>query len=644
MPNRKRIFVSVVCLSMAVFTVRTLSQTDSPNLPAKPYAEDSQFGSKVADSLNVRWRSIEYRKTLYNPAVTMYNPAQGQPKSESMSLSCEVDMPDPELVLGTCNDSVIKQITDSQGRDVEIGNVPSRSMFIYRDRPRFRVSRAYVGLDGGPEATRLRLELDGELCKRVSGEIRLKAHFYALIAESLEYVDLPFEPNDNWVSITPDVEIRVREAHNEANRYRFEIEQRPDNVRQAFGMRVGDPLSSRFVVDRQIIRQTSRMGAGGAGSTGGIGGSGSGSGRAEKIRYTIAVNPAHQTIPFEVENIPLPTLSVQAASSAVDSNQTAPAPVKQSLQNIMRRDTRNKTRGMGEQAEPQFNKKIAGLFETRWNSITYTKRLNNPEGSAKGRDQGVSESLGVYCDSEILDPKLIIGTCNRPVIEQVTDGQGRDTDISMSQPGRNMFYTTLRYGMKFVQPSRLAHWEGKARTALGLALRPRHRPFHMNELQPVGIGIPLDPGLLGRGEIGCIKGYFHVLRAESIKHVKVPFKSDEKWVRLTSDMEIQVKEASQKGSSARFEIKQRGQSDDRRHQLLVGDFLPDEIVVDRQFIGADGQSSRLGSMGNRPLPGSVSGGGGIGGRVIDKIDFQIAVGPKHYKIPFEIEHIPLPGP
>jgi len=457
-------------------------------------------------------------------------------------------------------------------------------------------------------------------------------------------VDLPFEPNDNWVSITPDVEIRVREARNEATNYRFEIEQRPDNVRQAFGMRVGDPLPSRFVVGRQIIEQTSAMGAGGWGSSGGIGGSGSGSGRAEKIRYTIAVNPAHQTIPFELEHIPLPTLSVQAPSQASDSKPTSPAPGKQIMQNIMRRDMRNKARGMGEQAEPQFDKKIAGLFETRWNSIAYTKTLNNPEGSAKGRNQSVSESLGVYCVSEILDPRLIIGTCNRPVIEQVMDGQGRDTNISMSQPGWNMLYSTLRYGMKFAPPSRLVQWEGKARVALGLPLLARHRPVRMNELQPVGIGIQLDPGLLGRGEIRCIKGYFHVLAAESIKHVKVPFKSDDKWVRLTPDVEIQVKEASQKGLSARFDIKQRGQAGRRAFPLFIGDRLPGEFIVDRQFIGADGQTSRLGSMGGRPLPGTVSGGGGISGYLVDKIDFKIAVGPTHYKIPFEIEHIPLPAP
>ena len=643
MAKRRIIFVSVVYLSIAVFTAQTLSQTDSPNQPAKqPYAEDLQFGSKIVDSLNVRWRSITYEKRLYNPALTSNK--QAQPKADSLSISCEVDMPEPELVLGTCNDSVIGQITDSQGRDVEIGNVPSRSMFIYRDRPRFRVSRTYVGLDGGPEHTPLRVELDGGLCKRVGGEIRLKGHFYALIAESLEYVDLPFEPNDNWVSITPDVEIRVLEARNEATSYRFEIEQRPDNVRQPFGMRVGDPLPSRFVVDRQIIRQTSAMGADGAGSFGSIGGSGSGSGRAEKIRYTIAVNPAHQTIPFELEQIPLSILAVQSPSQSVDSNQTAPAPVKQSLQNIMRRDMRNKARGMGEHAEPQFDKKITRLFETRWNSITYTKTLNNPESSAKGRDQNLSESLTVYCDSEILDPKLIIGTCDRPVIEQVTDGQGRDTDISMSPPGWNMFYSTLQYGMKFAPPSLLARWEGKARIVLGLSLRARHRPIRMNELQPVGIGIQLDPELLGRGEIGCIKGYFHVLAAESIKHVKVPFESDDKWVRLTGDVEIQVKEASQKGLSAHFDIKQRGQANDRRHQLLVGDILPGEIVVGRQFIGADGRTSRLGSMGRRLLSGRVSGGGSIGGRLIDKIDFMIAVGPTHYKIPFEIEHIPLPKP
>ncbi len=629
---------------MAVFTALTLSQTDNPNQPVKPYAENPKSGDKIADGLDVRWRSIEYRKTLYNPAVTMYNQAQGQPKSESMSLSCEVDMPEPELVLGTCNDCVIEQITDSQGRDIEIGNVPSRSMFIYRDRPRFRVSRAYAGLAGRPEPARLQLELDGGLCKRVSGEIGLKGHFYALLAESLEYVDLPFEPNDNWVSLTADVQIRVREARNEAKSYRFEIDQRPDNVRRVLGMRVGDPLPSRFVANREIVRQTSSTRAGSWGSSGGIAGSGSGSGRAEKIRYTIAVNPTHQKIPFELGNIPLPTFSLQAASSAVDSNQTAPAPVKQNLQNIMWRDMRNKTRGMGEWTEPQFDKQIAKLFRTRWNHITYTKRLSNPEGFAKGRDQSVSESLSVYCNSEILDPKLIIGTCDRPVIEQVTDGQGRDTNISMSQPDWNMFYSSLRYGMKFVQPSRLARLEGRVRRALGLALRARHRPVRMNELQPVGIGIPLNPGLLGRGEIRCIKGYFHVLAADSIKHVKVPFKPDDKWVRLTDDVEIQVSEASQKGSSARFEIKQRGQEDSRRHQLLVGDILPGEIVVGRQFTSANGQSPHPGSMGSRPLHAMVSGSGGIGGYQVDKIDFQIAVGAKHYKIPFEIEHVPLPEP
>ena len=623
-----------------VFAVRTLSQTDNSDQPAKPYAEDSQFGSKVADSLNVRWRYIEYRKTLYNPAANMYNPAQGQPKSESMSLSCQVDMPEPELVLGTCNDCVIEQITDSQGRDIEIGNVPSRSNFVYTNRPRFRVSRAYVGLDGGPEPTRLRLELDGELCKRVSDEISLKGYFHALIAESLEYVDLPFEPNDNWVSLTADVQIRVRVAWNQGNRYQFEIEQQPGNVRQAFGMRVGDPLPSRFVAGRQIIRQTSPMGAGGWGSSGGIGGSGSGSGRAEKIRFAIAVNPAHKKIPFELENIPLPTFSVQAPSSAVDSNQPVPAPVKESLQNIMR----NKALGRGEQIEPQFNKKMAKLFKTHWSYITYTKRLNNPEVSSSGRNQSESESLSVSCNSEILDPKLIIGTCERPIIEQVTDGQGRNIDIDMSQPGRNMFYSSLRYGMKFVQPSLLARLDGKVRVALGLPLLARHRPIRMNELQPVRIGIQLDPGLLGRGEIGCIKGYFHILAADSFKHVKVPFKPDDKWVRLTDDIEIQVSKASLMGSSSHFEIKQRGQEDGRRHQLLVGDILPGEIVVDREFTRADGRSPRPGSMGSRPLYERIGGSGSVGGYLVDKIDFQIAVGPKHYKIPFEIEHIPLPAP
>jgi len=460
---------------------------------------------------------------------------------------------------------------------------------------------------------------------------------------------VPFKANDNWVRLTPDVEIRVLEARNEASMYQYNIEQRPENVPYLVGVRVGDYLPGRLVVGRQCVVQRGAVGASGGGGEGRIGGKGSGIGRAERIRYIIAVNPAHHTVPFELEHIPLAVLSGPTPSQARSSNRTARLPVIQHLQNRARKEKKNEAEKMREQAKLEFNTKVAKCFKVSWHSITYSKTLYNPAVSAKGRDQKVSESLSVSCEAEILDPKLVVGTCKKPIIEQVTDSKGRDTDISRAQPRSSrmyMYYDTPRYrpSRTLTPPSPLAQLEGKA-SALKLPLRPRHRLQRSMELQPVRMGIKLDPGLLGQGqrEIGRVKGYFHALIAESFEHVEVPFKANDKWVRLTSDVEIQVHKAWHTGSAARFDIRQRGRGT-RARRLHVEDRLSGGIVVDREFIGAGGQPDTP-FRGRRSLPGPIGGPGRYNiGRRIEKIDYLIAVGPSHHRIPFEFEHIPLPGP
>ncbi len=621
MPKRRIIFVLVIFFSIAFYSVRAPTQA----------AEISRFNKKITEKLKIRWRSIEYEKTLYNPAFTSNQ--QGQPKSESLSLSCEIEMPNSGLVLAMSPEARIEQITDSQGGNVEFRPLTSQSSLRYQEKPRLSRGFTSAGLPSKPEHIPLRIKLDSKLPERLRGEFGLKGHFYALIAESLEYVELPFKPNDKWVRLTPDVEIRVRQARNEASRYRFEIEQRPGNVRQPFSMRVGDYLPSQLVVDRQIIVQRSAAGAGGWGSSGRIGGTGAGTGRAEKIRFTVAVNPTHQKIPVEFEQIPLSVLTDPAPSQTYSSNRTGPTPVKR----------------MPEQVKPLFDKKVANCFKVNWNWITYSKTLNNPPVSEYSRDQRVWEKLSVCCEAEILDPRLVVGTCDIPTIEQITDGKGRETDISMSVSRLNrMYYRTPRYSMKYSPPSKLIQLEGKVRSALGLPLLTRHRRSKRSlELQPDRLRIQLDPGLLrqDQGEIRLIKGYFHALSAESFKHVKVPFESSDKWVRLTSDVEMQVSKVIRTGSTTRFEIKQRGQAERRASNLCVGDRLSNEIVVDRQFIRANGQPNSVGNRGGRRLPGSIGGNSSIGGSIglqVEKIDYLIAVGPTYYKIPFEIEHIPLP--
>jgi len=635
MVKRRIIFVPVVCLSIAVFSVQALTQA----------AEISEFNNKVVENLKIRWLSIEYEKTLYNPAFTSNK--QGQPQAEGLSVSFEIEMPDSGRMLAVSPYAVIEQITDSRGSNVEIGHLPPQSTFIYRPNPRFYRGFMPPGRLSRPEQSTLKIELDAGLHKRTSGEIGIKGHFYALLAESLEYVELPFEANDNWVHLTPDVEIRVREARNEASMYQFDIEQRPEIVPDLMGVRIGDYLPSWLVVDRQIIVQTSAVGSGGGGSSGRIGGKGSGTGRAEKIRYTIAVNPTHQIIPFELEQIDLSVLNKPAPSQVRGSNQPKSAPIARQMQNITRRSARSSAQRLPEQVKPQSNDEITKCFEVDWSSITYRKTLYNPAASAKSKDQRVSEKLSVYCQASILDPKLIIGTCDIPVIEQIIDGKGRETDISRAQPRSNpMYYSTLEYKPSLTPtlPSSLFYWEGKARLALGLPLRARHLPKHASVLQPVRMGIQLDPGLLRRdtGEIGSIKGYFHALTAESSKHVEVPFKPDNKWVRLTSDVEIQVRKAWHTGTRARFDIRQRGRTGAGTRDLYVGDSLPDAIVVERQFIGKESRPKPPVKFG-RSLPGPIGGSGGSDtGRQVEKIDYLIATSPKYNRIPFEIEHIPLP--
>jgi hypothetical protein len=648
MTKRKTVFSSAVFLSLAVFSVQTLSQTANANrTTAAPGSERSQFNKKVTKSTNIRWSSIEYEKTLYNPAQTSNK--QGWPKAESLTLSFDVGTLDSGLILSTCPDAIVEQITDSRGNNIEFVPISSDSSLMYFYIPSLKGNLMTVEQPITPELPTLKVRLDANLIERINGEIGLKGHFYALISESLEYVELPFKPSNKWVRLTPDVEVRVRKAQNEASQYQFDIEQRPENVIDLSRVQIGDCLPSRLIVERQFIGRTSAAGTGGGGASGRIGGKGSGVGRAEKICYIIAVNPSHQIIPFEIKRIPLSEIAKPVPSRTSNSNLLNPTPVRRQMQNITRRSTISRAQKLPEQVKPQFNKEIADCFEVDWNYITYKKILYNTFVSGKSRNRKVSEKLSVYCEAEILDSKLIIGTCDIPIIEKITDGKGRDSDISRTKSRSNrMYYNTLEYKSSTTRtpPSSLIYWEGRVRRALGLPLQRRHLPKRTLVLQPVHMKIDLDPGLLQQdaGEIGSIKGYLHALTAGSLKHVEVPFKPDNKWVRLTSDIEIQLRQAWHSGTAANFDIRQRERTGADSHDLHVGDSLPDGIVVKRQFIGKGSQPEPPIKLG-RALPGSIGGSRRYNsGQQIEKIDYLIAVGLNHNRVPFELKHVLLPKP
>ena len=70
----------------------------------------------------------------------------------------------------------------------------------------------------------MQIELDARLSRQPENEIgRVKGHFYALVAESLEYVEVPFEQSDDWVRLTPDMEIRVGRASCQKSQYTLSV-------------------------------------------------------------------------------------------------------------------------------------------------------------------------------------------------------------------------------------------------------------------------------------------------------------------------------------------------------------------------------------------------------------------------------------
>ena len=658
MLKRRIIFVSVVYSSVAVFSIQALSQTQSSNFRAElGNRENSPVSVKITEDLTISWSAVTYRKTLHNPA---FLPGyRNTTESEELSISCEIDMSDPRLLLGIAYDPIIEEITDSQGNDMQINQQPQpNSKRKYMQDVFF--DKWLRGINLGRSKKEMipdkrlppRLELPGGLREQIEGQIGLlRGRYEALMAESIQYINIPFRSDDKWIRLTDDVEIKIVKARNVNNMYYYEILQRPESVLTAEMVHVGEPLPSKLVVGRQTIMHNSwRVSAEGRSGPSVISGKGNGIGRAEGIRYVIAVNTDHATIPFELQEIPVSAHEKTIPPRTLNPKRLQPRFggkfVPKSAKTAMRYEA-DKIRSL---TKPVPIAKEDRFFDVDWRTIGYTLNLYNPAV----RKLKNSLNMSIRCDAKILNPELVLGTCNEPIIERITDGSGQDVDIVLADPRPDyMLYETKEYrpGSVMAWPSYLMQLEGKARSALKLPLLSRHRPKRQTLLEPVTITIRLDPRLIRQRqkEIGSLEGYFHALTVDSHKHIKVPFKPDRRWIRLTSDLEIQVARAWNDGSKYRFDIKEHSKAKINPGRLHVYCPLPDGILVERRFTGPDIPPKRKGiPTRGKSLPVSAGGNGSFGYTVedvecrVDTIDYRIAVGPTHYKIPFLLEHIPLP--
>ncbi len=304
----------------------------SPGFSAEK--SESKAKPKIEDNFKVNWSMVTYYKTVsvQNPAVAG---GQRPGTSERLSLSCQIEILDPNLVLGTCAKPVVEEAKDGNNADIGIMDEPGGLRSFNYEAPRFirRYSsraqqsnwktsvRSALGLSPGRSLPQLveeiqpmpmDIQLDVGLSKQAEGKIsRIKGYFYALVPESFENVEVPFKPSNDWVRLTEDTEIRLKEAQSNDSSFRFDIEVRPENRRYE-PVSVQNFLPGRLVVGREFINQDGKVTQHFSGIRHlpeHVGGSGSGGGsdcRIKSIRFVIAVNPRHCEIPFVLENIPLP--------------------------------------------------------------------------------------------------------------------------------------------------------------------------------------------------------------------------------------------------------------------------------------------------------------------------------------------------
>jgi hypothetical protein len=301
------------------------------------------------------------------------------------------------------------------------------------------------------------------------------------------------------------------------------------------------------------------------------------------------------------------------------------------------------------ESEPIPETKVADKFKVSWSSITYDKRVSLRNAAASGdQEQQVSETLSLSYEVQSLAPNLVLGICIEPMIEEVTDGAGANIEfVPVSSKSNDMNYEALHYRRKYVRPPKPAWWKTAIRSVLRLPQKANAQGQWVNELEPHRMQKGLDVGLSrrGGGEIGRVKGHFYALVAESFEYVELPFKQSDDWMRLTPDMEIRLHDAQCTERKFRFSTNRRPAGSVSMRTLSVHDYLPSRIVAARILIGEDGKPISH-QFGIQRLPANLlEGTNGSGSDcLIKSIRFVIAVNPKHHKIPFVFEHIPLPRP
>lgn len=293
-------------------------------------------GRELSDLVETNWINIKYTKdvSISNPELPIKN--QTHTVKEGLYLSCDIKVKDPNKIIGTCESGIVTELTDKHDRKIDLTQKPPKIFTMTYQAPDYQLKYIqppklpqwqkrlffFMGLSQKTpqqkhvfeiKTNRMYLDLSTRVIEKSGGQIKnLKGYFHVLSARQLEYIEVSFEPNSNWVYLTPDMQIRVCDVKSTQSisgvSYNYKIEQRwRIGKRLPFNIRVGDKLPARIVIGYQLIdkngkttyfsmRNNEKRDVISLSNIAPI----------QKIRFVVGVNVTHRRIPFEFKNIPIP--------------------------------------------------------------------------------------------------------------------------------------------------------------------------------------------------------------------------------------------------------------------------------------------------------------------------------------------------
>ena len=155
---------------------------------------------------------------------------------------------------------------------------------------------------------------------------------YALTAEYIQYIEVPFRASDQWIAILPDYQLKIEEAVSEGKNYAYRMlfrytgqGERPSSH---ISVREDEPLPRYWDMGLTFLNAEGKdvfkvAGPGSSGSSRGSSGSGEGHGvysatghgecgacgAVKTILFRFAVNPSEVELSYVLNDIPVPTFS-----------------------------------------------------------------------------------------------------------------------------------------------------------------------------------------------------------------------------------------------------------------------------------------------------------------------------------------------